>query len=65
MGGTYQAEIFVITRAVESSRLEPQLVCAHYPVGNDPTAAIANKPYFDHWLPPSVRLNPPAPSRLR
>jgi hypothetical protein len=51
MGGTYQAIIFVLTRAVESSRLEPQLVCA-YPIGNDPTTAIANKPDFDHWLPP-------------
>jgi hypothetical protein len=51
MGGTYQAEILVLTRAVESSRLEPHLVCAD-PVGDDPTTAIANKPYFDHWLPP-------------
>jgi hypothetical protein len=47
MGGAYQAEIFVLTRAVESSRLEPHLVCA-YPLGNEATTAIANKPYFDH-----------------
>jgi len=60
MGGTYQAEIFVLTRAVESPCLEPHLVGA-CPVGNDPTTAIANKPDFDHWHPPSVRLNPPAP----
>jgi hypothetical protein len=47
MGGAYQAEILVLTRAVESSRLEPHLVCA-YPLGNEATTAIANKAYLDH-----------------
>ena len=51
MGGTYQAEILVLARAVESLRLEPHLVCA-YPVGNEAATAIANEPYFDHSLPP-------------
>jgi hypothetical protein len=51
MGGTYQAKILVLARAVESLRLEPHLVCA-YPVGNEAATAIANEPYFDHWLPP-------------
>jgi hypothetical protein len=60
MGGTYQAEIFVLTHAVESPRLEPHLVGA-YPVGNEPPTAIANKPYFDHWLPPFRAPQSPAP----
>jgi hypothetical protein len=54
VGGTYQAIIFVLTRAVESARLEPHLACA-YPIGNDPTTAIANKPDLDHPLPPCAR----------
>jgi hypothetical protein len=51
MGGTYQAIILVLTRAVESLRLGPHLVCVYSP-GNDRPAAIANERYFDQWLVP-------------
>jgi hypothetical protein len=49
MGGTYQAIIVVLTRAVESPRLEPHLACGDA-VGNEPPTAIAKKPDFEHWL---------------
>src|SRR5262245_8959836 len=49
MGGTYQAIIVVLTRAVESPRLEPHLACGDA-AGNEPATAIAKKPDFEHWL---------------
>ena len=46
---TGQAQICVLTPAVERLRFEPHFVCA-YTIGNDRITAIADEHYFDQLI---------------